>query len=370
MLPIFYVILIVSVIAQVIYFYIFSTFSFSNHSTQNTSQPKVSVIICAKNEAKNLKQHLEEVLLQNYPKFEVIVVNDASTDNTSALLQEFQSIHSNLTVVDIQNTATYTGNKKKAITVGVSHTSSNYLVFTDADCKPNSKFWLSEMVATFSQEKKIVLGYGAYRNINNSLLNKLIRYETLMTAIQYFSYTKIGIPYMGVGRNLAYTKELFIQANGLESHADITSGDDDLFINEVATGENTNICYSEHSFTISEPKTNLNDWLKQKRRHITTASQYKPIHKYVLGLYYFSQLSFWIATIILMAFSLLGQIDIVNVMALILIRLLIQYVIVGKAAQNLNERDLILWIPLLDLYLVCMQFIIFITNSNRKPNTW
>ena len=370
MLTFLYVIFILSVITQLCFFYIFNKFSFSKPQKPTSGQPSISILICARNEASNLKQYLEKVLTQNYPDFEVIVVNDGSTDNTSTLLQKYQTKFPHLKVVEIEASKNYSGNKKNAITKGVEASKYDCLLFTDADCKPVSEYWISEMATQFSDTKKIVLGYGAYQKIKNSFLNKLIRFETLMTAVQYFSYTKIGVPYMGVGRNLAYKKELFNKVNGLENHSHIKSGDDDLFINQVANKQNTAICFTKNSFTVSKPKITFKNWIKQKRRHITTANYYSPIHKFLLGIYYLSQISFWVLAIFLLAFSLIGQVEIWYVIALILIRLLVHYIIIGKAAQKLNEKDLILWFPLLDLYLVFIQFGIFIANLFRKPNTW
>ncbi len=370
MLPLLYVIFILSVITQIIFFYIFSKFSFSQQQNATPQQPPISIIICAKNETDNLNKYLEKILTQSYSNFEVVVVNDGSVDGTSILLQNFKIRFPHLNIVEIDTTLQYLGNKKNAITKGVHAAKNEHLLFTDADCMPNSQHWISEMIAHFTDGKEIVLGYGAYQKINRSFLNKLIRYETLMTAIQYFSYAKTGTPYMGVGRNIAYKKELFIKANGLKSHTDIKSGDDDLFINQVANAQNTAICYSENGFTVSAPKTNFKHWINQKRRHITTAVYYKPIHKFLLSLYYFSQISFWLLTIILLAFSLFGRIEFWNVFTFIVMRLFIQYIIIGKAAQKLNEKDLIFWFPLLDISLVFIQFSIFIVNLNRKPNTW
>lgn len=370
MLSLLYVIFILSVIAQMFYFYIFSKFSYSKQRSSKRQQPNISVIICARNEVNNLNQHLEKVLTQDYSNFEVVLVDDDSTDGTTALLHDFQKKYPYLKIIRIEGSNNYSGNKKKAINEGVKASNFKHLLLTDADCMPNSPYWISEMAAQFSDDKKIVLGYGAYRKIMNPFLNKLIRYETLMTAIQYFSYSTIGIPYMGVGRNLAYTKDLFNNANGLESHANIKSGDDDLFINQAASKQNTTISFSENSFTVSEPKTNFKSWLNQKRRHITTAHYYKPIHKFLLGLYYISQISFWLLTIILLAYSLIGQLEIWNVIVFILMRALIQYIIIGKAAQKLNEKDLIFWFPLLDIYLVFIQFGIFIANLYKKPKAW
>ncbi len=366
MLTILYAIFTLVIVFQIVFFLLFSRFSFALPQKTLPIKHKVSVIICAKNEAENLKENLESILTQNHHSFEVIIVNDASTDNTLTILEKFQKKHSHLTIVDIENTSTYSGNKKNAITKGITTAKNDYLIFTDADCIPVSKDWLNEISSNFSNQKTIILGYGAYQKIKNSLLNKLIRFETLLTATQYFSYAKIGIPYMGVGRNLAYKKEVFIKANGLENHKHIQSGDDDLFINQMATQENTEICFTKNSFTISKPHTTFKNWYKQKRRHITTANYYKPIHKFLLGLYYGSQLLFWVLAILLLILSFNWQLVII----LIVVRLLFQYVILGKITRKLNEKELFLWLPVLDILLVFIQITLYINNLIAKPKSW
>jgi len=175
---------------------------------------------------------------------------------------------------------------------------------------------------------------------------------------------------MGVGRNLAYQKSLFKEANGLKSHMNIKSGDDDLFINQVATKKNTAICYSPTSFTVSTPKASFSAWFNQKRRHITTANYYSPLHKILLGTYYFSQVLFWLLAIILLFRSLHKPIIIWSVIIAFFLRLLLQYIVIGRAAKKLNERDLIVFIPILDFYLVFIQLMLFINNTIRKPKTW
>ncbi len=366
MLVILYVIFTLIITFQISFFLLFSRFALAIVQKSPPLQQKISIIICAKNEAENLKENLEKILTQNYHAFEVIVVNDASTDNSLTFLQKIQKKHQHLTIINISKSTNYTGNKKNALTKGIIATSTDYLIFTDADCVPASEFWLHEISSTFSSQKTIVLGYGSYQKIKNSLLNKLIRYETLITATQYFSYAKIGLPYMGVGRNLAYKKELFEKANGLESHKHIQSGDDDLFINQIATKKNTEICFSKNSFTISKPHTTFKNWYKQKRRHITTAYYYKPIHQFLLGSYYSSQLLFWVLAIILLAFSFNWQLVII----LIVIRLVFQYAILGNITRKLNEKDLFLWLPVLDILLVFIQITLYINNLIAKPKSW
>ncbi|NQV77443.1 MAG: glycosyltransferase, partial [Lutibacter sp.] len=330
------------------------------------NQP-ISVLICAKNEAENLKKNLLFFLKQSYLNFEIVLVNDCSKDNTLEIMKQFKKESKiAIKIVDVTANEQFWGSKKYALTLGIKAASHEHLLFTDADCKPISENWISEMTTNFSNEHQLVLGYGAYKKIENSFLNKLIRFETLLTAIQYFSYSKIGIPYMGVGRNLAYTKSLFFSVNGFAKHMKIKSGDDDLFINQVTTTQNTTNCISLNSFTESNPKTTLKEWIQQKRRHISTASYYKPLHKFLLGIFYSSQLLFWVLSFILLSFLYKWQLIII----LILVRFLIQYIVIGYSAKKLNEKDLILFAPFLELFLIITQLFIFIKNLISKPTHW
>ena len=367
-LTVLFYIFITSVVIQVIYYlFILGRFAFlPQQESANKTLPSISVIICAKNEAENISTYLETVLNQQYPTFEVVVVNDASNDATLSILNTFKNKYQHLKTVNITATATYTGNKKNALTQGIAAATNEYLLFTDADCKPVSKNWITEMASQFTANKTLVLGYGAYKKIKGSFINKLIRFETLLTATHYFSYAAIGIPYMGVGRNLAYTKGLFAKANGFTTHIDVTSGDDDLLINQIATVKNTALCFSKNSFTISNPKTNLAAWFQQKRRHITTANYYKPIHQFLLGLFYVSQFLFWFLAIILLAFSFNGQL----VTVLFIIRLITHYIIIGSSARKLSEKDLILFLPVLDFMVVLFQLSIYVRNLIAKPTSW
>lgn len=292
---------------------------------------------------KNLKEFLPHILDQEYSNFEVVLINDGSYDDTLEVMESFKKEYPNsIKVVNVTENEQFWGSKKYALSLGIKAASNEYLLFTDADCKPNSKHWISEMTSDLSKGKEIVLGYGAYKKIKSSWLNKIIRFETLMTALQYVSYAKIGLTYMGVGRNLAYTKSLFFKNNGFGNHLHIKSGDDDLFVNQNATKENVSLCFSENSFTISEPKTTIKDWVRQKRRHVSTASHYKPIHQFLLGLFYSSQLLFWGFVLLLLALNYQWQ----WVVGFLLVRFTIQYTTIYLSAKKLNERDLVVWTPL------------------------
>jgi|TARA_R110002020_G_scaffold63136_1_gene168266 glycosyltransferase involved in cell wall biosynthesis len=347
------------------FYVLFSKFSFlrpSEKSTQHTYP--VSVIVCAKNESENLTQHIPLLLQQEYPNFEVILINDASSDNTYEVMEQFAEKDPRVKLVNVENNEAFWGNKKYALTLGIKKAVNKRMLFTDADCRPATKHWLAEMTSKLDQNTQLVLGYGAYEK-KKGLLNALIRFETLITATQYFSYAKAGIPYMGVGRNLAYTSQLYYDNQGFMKHIQLPSGDDDLFVNGAATAENTDICFSETSFTISKPKTTFGDWIRQKRRHNTTARLYKPLHKFLLGLYFTSNLFFWLVVPFCIIFAS-WQIT----LALVLFRFLVQYIIVGNAAKKLQENKLIPFLPFLELFLVCFQLSIFISNSNKKPTRW
>lgn len=350
------------------YIFIFGSFSFSKKKpTENNFNLPVSVIICAKNEAKNLTENLPHFLNQNYKNFELVLINDRSRDQTLNVMENFKKDSPiSIKIVDVAVNEQFWGSKKYALTLGIKAASYEHLLFTDADCIPVSESWISEIVSNFSNEHQIVLGYGTFKKIKKSWLNKLVRFESLLTAIQYFSYAKIGIPYMGVGRNLAYTKTVFFKVNGFVNHMHIKSGDDDLFVNQVATKQNTAISCSQDSFTESFPKTIFKDWIHQKRRHISTASLYKPVHKFLLGLFFSSQLLFWILGIIVLSFLYNWQI----VAGLIFTRILFLYLVIGYSAKKLNEKDLILFIPFFEIFLILIQMFIFIKNMISKPTHW
>ena len=355
------------VVIQVLYYAVlFGSFAFSKSDSKPVKSTPVSIIICAKNEAENIKNFLPTILEQDYPIFEVVLINDSSHDDTLDIFEDFKSRHDNIKIVNVKNIEAFWGNKKYALSLGIKAAKYDHLLFTDADCKPLSNQWITQMSANFSDQSTIVLGYGAYNKIKNSLLNKIIRFETLITATQYFSFAKIGIPYMGVGRNLAYHRDEFFKSNGFIKHMKIRSGDDDLFINEVANSKNTSISTTRESFTTSIPKMSLKDWFKQKRRHVSTAKHYKVKHQFLLALFYITQVLFWTLGISLAITTYLWPF----VAGLIIIRFITQYLSLGFSAKKLNELDTILLLPFLEITLIILQFSIFITNKISKPNYW
>ncbi|MGV1012630.1 MAG: glycosyltransferase [Flavobacterium sp.] len=355
------------VIVQFLYYIVFfGKFSFAKPQISTPKRVPISIIVCAKNEEENVKNFIPLLAQQNYPDYEIVLIDDASSDNTLEIFEAFEKQYANIKLVKVQNNEAFWGNKKFALTLGIKAAKNEYLLFTDADCYPKTTEWIKEMSAQFTKEKTIVLGYGAYEKIKNSFLNKIIRFETLLTATQYFSWAKLGKPYMGIGRNMAYKREEFFKTNGFIEHMKIRSGDDDLFINEAATAKNTTICYTTDSFTFSQPKTTFKEWFNQKRRNVATAKYYKSFDRSQLAVFYTSQLLFLLLPILLLAF----QFQWIIVLSLIVFRYIFAWISIGFAAGKLKEKDVMYWFPIIEIILVFSQLNIFITNTFSKPVQW
>ncbi|TGD57970.1 glycosyltransferase [Flavobacterium humi] len=365
LLVLLYIFSAITLIQVVYYGLIFGKFSFLKPQASTPKHLSVSVIVCAKNEEENVKKFIPLLADQNYSNFEIILIDDASRDETLEVFEEFEKKYANVKLVKVENNEAFWGNKKFALTLGIKAATKEYLLFIDADCYPNSREWISEMTSHFTLHKTIVLGYGAYEK-EPGFLNKIIRFETLLTATQYFSWARLGKPYMGVGRNLAYKKEEFFNANGFVHHMKIRSGDDDLFINETATKEKTAIAYNEESFTYSKAKTTFGSWFMQKRRHASTAKHYKSFDKTQLGLFYVSQFLFLVLPIILLLF----QFEWIIVLALIFFRYLISWMSLGFSAGKLKEKDVMYWYPIIEIILIFTQLNVFFRNIFSKPVTW
>ncbi|HLF51494.1 glycosyltransferase [Flavobacterium sp.] len=363
---IFYTFIAIVAIQLFYYGFVFGKFAFSKAQKSTPKRIPISVIVCAKNEEENVTKFIPLLAEQNYPDFEIILIDDASSDGTLDIFEAFEKQYSNIRLVKVANNEAFWGNKKFALTLGIKAAKKDYLLFTDADCYPTSKDWITLMSSQFTMHRTIVLGYGAYEKIAGSFLNKIIRFETMLTAVQYFSWAKMGHPYMGVGRNLAYKKDEFFNVNGFIDHMKIRSGDDDLFINQAANGKNTAVCYTPESFTYSKPKTSFKDWFTQKRRHVATATFYKSFDRTQLALFFLSQILFVLLPIVLLAF----QYQWIIVLSLIGFRYLFTWITLGYSAGKLKEKDVMYWFPIIEIILIFTQLNIFMTNLFSKPVHW
>ncbi|MDX1652683.1 MAG: glycosyltransferase [Brumimicrobium sp.] len=336
------------------------------HKNQEPSgEPPVSVIIAARNEEDNLFELLPFILEQDYPAFEVIVINHQSIDDSSHILKAFQRQYAHLKVIEISRNQHLSSGKKLPLTIAIKGAKYEHLLFTDADCKPQSDQWIRLMAGQFTEKKELILGYGPYRK-EKGLLNTLIRLDTALIGMNYLSYAKAGIPFMGVGRNLAYTKSLFLNNRGFKSHYALQSGDDDLFIQETARKKNYSICVDERSFCYSEPKKTWNDWIKQKSRHFTTSSRYGVIKKLLLGIYPLSLILLYVSFITLLVNNWLSWI-IIGTFGLILI---LKWIIQGMALKKIKENGFIGGFLVWDLFYALFIPIIYYTTEHSTEVKW
>lgn len=360
---IIFILLILVALIQIFYYLFFFSRLASYKDTTKTNQHNhpVSVIICARDEADNLAKNLPGSLVQAYPTtHEVIVVNDNSYDDSKYLLEEFEHSFRQLKVVELKQEAKLIPGKKFPLSIGIKTAKYEIVLLTDADCVPASEWWIDKMQQTYDDETEIVLGYGAYHK-KKGLLNKLVRWETFHTALQYLSYALAGKPYMGVGRNLSYKKTIFFRHKGFSAYNHVASGDDDLFINTAATKNNTKINIAPEAFTLSEPPATWRQWIKQKSRHYSTAKYYRPLHKFLLGLYSLSHFLFFpLLACSIIFFSWQWALFIFAT------RFTVQAVVLYPAMKKLNEKDLF---PLFFLFDVWMFFYYFIFAATliKKP---
>ncbi len=351
----------------VFYWGVFSRLSFFrvNPALPAENLPPLSVVICAKNEYQNLNDCLPQILTQDYPDFEVVVVNDASDDDTDYLLRDLRDRYPHLSIVFIEKNLNFFVGKKFPLSIGIKEARHDLLVLTDADCRPESPQWLRYIAATYGPSTEIVLGYSGYKPCRG-LLGLFQRFDTFQTALMYLSLALTRMPYMGVGRNLSYRKSLFYKKNGFISHYHIPSGDDDLFVNQAATPGNTRVCLHPDAFTWSTPKRNFSEWLTQKRRHLRSGRYYKGWHKFVLGAFGIGTGLFYALFALLLILGFPWYLG----LGVFFFRFVNQVVVYHYAIRRLKAGKFLLISPLLEpLYLLLMAFLAA-TNKFTRQSRW
>lgn len=329
--------------------------------------PPVTVIVCAKNESANLQKYLPKILEQDYPNFEVVVVNDSSTDDSDMVLAHLKIQYPNLYYTTIPVDRRFSHSKKLAVSIGIKAAKNEHLLLTDADCIPASDQWIRLMMGGFVEKgKELVIGYSPYIR-QKGMLNRLVRYETFWNGVQYLGFALMGKAYMGVGRNMAYTKALFERNHGFSRHVYLVSGDDDLFVNDAATPVNTAVVVAPESQTLSDSVTHLGDWIIQKSRHLTTAPLYRWRFKFLLSVEPFSRQVVWLVALYSIIFNTFAAVGI----GLLLLKLLIQLIVLASAAKKLGERKIYFASLLFDFYIPFILGYIYVRNIFRpKQVKW
>lgn len=319
------------------------------HFTQEL--PPVSVIICAREEAENLRRNLSAVLEQDYPQFEVVVINDGETDESEDYLTLLEEKYPHLYHSFVPGSSRYISRKKLALTLGIKASKYDWLIFTEAKCLPQSDQWLRLMARNFTSRTQVVLGYSGYER-GKSWLHKRVNFDNLFTSMRYLGFALAGSPYMGIGRNFAYRKELFFQQKGFSAHLNLQRGDDDLFINRIATSENTRVETDANAVVRVQPLERAKDWKEEKISYASTARLYRGAQRSLAGFETLTRLFFygtWITTLVI---GLLNHHWLVAGIACFafLLRFVMQAIIINSTAKSLGEkRRYYFTLPVFDL---------------------
>lgn len=358
---------------------LFSRLAFFKKKKYDNDRPSyepVSVIVCAKDAYEYLIDLVPRILTQDYPDFELVIVNDCSTDETTDYLKELVRKRPDINVVTLTQSLNFFHGKKFPLSMGIKSAKHDLLLLTDADCLPENDQWIKGMVSAYKNKTEVVLGYSPYFT-RKGLLNKLIRFDTLYTAIQYLSMALAKRPYMGVGRNLSYRRELFYKNKGFTSHYTIPSGDDDIFISQVANKKNTRIFIDPKCRVESEPKHSFSSWIHQKRRHYSTVNMYKRSTNLILGTLLSSRLFYYTSMIALFFMPQAFTINPNEYIYYIAIGLfgVIHYAsmdfIYIKSAKQLGEKKLYLFFsPFYDVFFTLFTMLLGVRNIFSKPKGW
>jgi len=328
----------------------------------------VSIIVCARSEYDNLQQLAPVLLAQDYPEYEIIIVDDASWDQTTSYLEELVKTEPKVNAVFITDDMkkNYLG-KKLALTLGIKAAKHELLLLTDADCIPQGNQWIKHMVQPYhnNPETAIVLGYSPFEK-DSSFINLASRMDNVYTGMSYFSFAENKKPYMGVGRNLSYRKSLFFKMKGFASHLHIAPGDDDLFIRDAATTDNTAYTLHPDSFVFTKSKTNFGDWFRQKKRHNFVGKYYLNHHKLYLGFCAFSHAMFWLCFIAnCFVFDSLGW-------ALIILGLFwsIKLPLIYINFKKLQQANMAFWMPLFDILFIFYNAVFGLVTLFGRQKKW
>jgi cellulose synthase/poly-beta-1,6-N-acetylglucosamine synthase-like glycosyltransferase len=334
-------------------------------ATPPASQPPVSVIVCAHDEEPNLRELVPLLLQQTYPHFELIIVDDRSNDSTYDYLLALTATEPRVKMVRVTHTPAHIPGKKFALTLGIRAATHELILVTDADCRPVSSGWIEKMMGTLQPSHDFVIGISPYRD-HVGFLNLFIRYESMLAAVQMAGFALLGMPYMGVGRNLLYRKELFLRGKGFNRHLQVTSGDDDLFLNEHATRSNVAVCLEPETLMISEPKTTWPAFFTQKVRHLSAGKHYRFRHRAVLGVFAISLVA---SALLVVPVTAVGASA--ALLAVLGVRWLALTMLLQSFSNRLRIRFEWWWVPVLDFvyaiyYLVAGPIALFAKKVRWK----
>lgn len=348
-------------------FYFYTRFSFkkSNSSEKQQAYPPISVIIAARNESDNLYEHLPAILSQDYPNYEVVVINNQSIDDSNWILTAFAQQFKQLKVVEISRSPHLKPGKKLPITLGIKAATYDYFVLTDADCQPLSNQWLKNMMHGITTDRQFVIGYSPFTK-TKGFLNKLVRFDNAWMGVNSFAYALAGQPYKASGRNIAYSKQLFQKVNGFKSHYAISPGDDDLLLQDALRYTKAGSMSEPSSFVRSAAPSTWTNWIRQKAKYHISSARYPVMKKVLLGIYPLSLILMWISFVALcmnVNYLPLGAGIFMGIIA-------IKWWLQGICLNKLGEKKLMLFFPLWDLFYSMLMPIVYYISERQKLYRW
>lgn len=246
--------------------------------SESETLPPVSVVLCSQNQGEWLRTNLVYLLEQDYPDFEVVVVNYCSTDDTKFVMQVLSENYKRLQVVTMdQNVCGYRG-KKYPLSIGIKSAKHDLLLMADPDCLPRDveRFdWIRQMVAGYRHKNvDIVLGYCGIEP-RKSLFNWMQQYDNMDYSTEYLGAAIMHRPFTGCGRNLSYRRSFFMKNNGLIYSYNEPDGADDMFVNQNCRRHNVSVVLNQESFTQAAPCRSFREWHVMRKHRIATHKYYR-----------------------------------------------------------------------------------------------
>lgn len=322
--------------------------------------PPVSVVLAARDESHLLIKSLPVLLSQDYPNYEVVLVNDNSIDETSDLVKEFKNTYPNIHYVDMTSSISNIRGKKFPLAIGIKAAKNEVVVLTDASSIPSSPYWLQHIAGRFTRKTRVVFG-GVSVIRKSGFINALMRFDAVRNIITSFSYTLAGMPVMANGRNLAYTRTLFLKNKELfMAQPRMPYGDDDIFMNKVAATATCDV-EPDSDALISQTGLTPSRWFQQKKASFVTRSYYTTGSRILLKAYNFLSFLFYAALVCTIVFCLKDFVLLGIGIGVAVLKIAAQHLVFGKAAKKINEKGLTPFLLLYDLVFVflnpCINFL-------------
>lgn len=300
--------------------------------------PGISVIISSKNNSEELEKNLPFIMEQDYPKFEVIVVNCGSSDETDMVLKAAEQKYPQLYHTYVPAESDGVNEKKLALTLGIKAAKNEILLFTEAFCRPDTPRWIREYGKEFLQGRDIVLGYSRLNIEKKVFMEKFIHFDNLIHHLKFISMALARKPFMGIGRNMAYKKALFYSNKGFSPILNIEGGEDDLYINRIAQGKQTGVVITPDSMTDTNGIDSFHTWRSIKSRYLYTKQFYNGFAYHLLGLETFTKYAFYIALLGVVGLGIMNSGYYLAGFALLLaiIRFCVQLVIINKNSATFD----------------------------------